>query len=75
MQYRCQQQKYKLKDTQYAKNSHLPGCGQILKVSTSWVNGEGVNGGRVPSGYKEGKATLGFHKPRATPMEKGRPWL
>ena len=49
IQYRCQQQKYKLKDTKYAKNSHLPGCGQILKVSTSLVNGEGVNGGSILS--------------------------
>lgn len=48
--------------------------GQILEPSTNWVNREEANrSSNALSAYKEGKATPGIHKPRATRMGQGRP--
>lgn len=43
-----------------------------LGANAYQVDGEGVNCSSAPSSYKEGKATPGFHEPRATPMRSGR---
>ena len=62
--------KHQGKTPQYAKNSHSPGCGQILKPSPSLVNREGVHGGSILSGDKQGKANPGFHQRRASHGEQ-----
>ena len=60
--------KHQGKTPQYAKNS--PGCGQILKPSPSLVDREGVHGGSILSGDKQGKANPGFHQCRASHGER-----
>ena len=62
--------KHQGKTPQYAKNSHSPGCRQILKPSPSLVNREGVHGGSILSGDKQGKANPGFHQRRASHGEQ-----
>ena len=47
--------------------------GKLWSQSTYLISGKGVNSSSALCGSKEGKATPGFHKPRAIPTGRGRP--
>ena len=69
----CRGQSIKIKIPSMLRTVTGQDVGKVWSQSTYPINGKRVNSSSALCSSKEGKATPGFHKPRAIPMGRGRP--